>query len=312
MSQEFHHIPVMLHECLGGLAINPEGIYVDGTLGGAGHSIEIVKQLTSGRLIALDKDQDALNASKERLKEYLDKVTFVKTDFKDMANVLDKLGISAVNGILLDLGISSYQVDTPERGFSYRFDGALDMRMDQTQSFSAYDVVNSYSVEQLSKVIFQYGEEQFARSIAKKIVEQRTIKPITTTFELKNIIESCIPKKFQQHGSPCKKTFQAIRIEVNGELTRLEESIKEMIGKLKVGGRLVIITFHSLEDRIVKDVFKEESTNCLCDKKLPICVCHHHARVKFITKKPLIATQKELEENKRSKSAKVRIVERIA
>lgn len=308
---EFHHIPVMLDECLTGLNIKPDGTYVDGTLGGAGHSSEIAKRLKNGKLIGIDKDSDALSVSGERLKEYGDKVTLIKSDFKDMVQVLAGLDVAGVDGILLDLGVSSYQVDTPERGFSYRYDARLDMRMDRSQTFSAYDVVNTYSVEDLTKVIFRYGEEQFARLIAKKIVESRIVKPIETTGELKSIIEACVPKKFQMAGSPCKKTFQAIRIEVNGELTRLEEAIHGMIGKLNKGGRLVIITFHSLEDRIVKDVFKEEATNCLCDKSIPVCVCHHKARVKLITKKPLVASNEELERNKRSKSAKVRIVERI-
>lgn len=307
----FHHIPVMLNECLSGLNIKENGIYVDGTLGGAGHSSQIAKKLKNGKLIGIDKDSDALNVSKERLKEYGNKITLVKSDFKDMVKVLGSLNVEGVDGILLDLGVSSYQVDTPDRGFSYRYDAPLDMRMDRSQDFSAYDVINTYSVENLAKVIYRYGEEQFARLIAKKIVEHRVVKPIETTGELKDIIESCVPKKFQLGGSPCKKTFQAIRIEVNGELNNLEEAIHGMIGKLNKGGRLVIITFHSLEDRIVKDVFKEEATDCLCDKSIPVCVCHHKARVKLITKKPLVASSEELEQNKRSKSAKVRIVERI-
>ncbi len=308
---EFQHIPVMLNECIEGLNIKENGIYVDGTLGGAGHSSVIASQLKNGKLIGIDKDQDALTVSGERLAQYGDRVVLVKSDFKDMASVLDNLAIESVDGILLDLGISSYQVDTAERGFSYRFDGELDMRMDRTQTLSAYHVVNEYSQEQLARIIWQYGEDQFSRLIAKKIVEARSIAPITRTSQLKEIIENCVPKKFQQNGSPCKKTFQAIRIEVNGELTRLKESIVEMIGKLKIGGRLVIITFHSLEDRIVKDIFKEESIGCICDKKLPVCVCNHKARVKLVNKKPIVATEEELEYNKRSKSAKVRIVERI-
>lgn len=308
---EFHHIPVMLEECLSGLDIKENGIYVDGTLGGAGHSSEIAKRLKNGKLIGIDKDSDALSVAQTRFGKDFDKVTFVKSDFKNMVQVLDELGIDQVDGILLDLGVSSYQVDTPERGFSYRFDGRLDMRMDKTQRLSAYDVVNTYSIEDLSRIIYRYGEEQFARLIAKNIVETRQVKPIETTTELKNVIEACVPKKFQMGGSPCKKTFQAIRIEVNGELNKLDDAIHGMIGKLKKGGRLVIITFHSLEDRIVKDVFREEAKGCLCDKSIPVCICHHQARVKLITKKPLIATKGELDENKRSSSAKVRIVERI-
>lgn len=308
---EFKHIPVMLQECLDGLDIKEDGIYVDGTLGGAGHSSEIAKRLKNGKLIGIDKDSDALSVSGERLSIFGDRVQLVKSDFKDMVHVLDELGIEEVDGILLDLGISSYQVDTAERGFSYRFDAKLDMRMDRTQHLSAYEVVNEYDEKELSRIIFEYGEESFARNIAKNIIQRRMLKPIETTGELKEIIESSIPKKFQQNGSPCKKTFQAIRIEVNGELTRLKESLSEMIGKLRSAGRLVVITFHSLEDRLVKDVFKLESTGCICDKRLPICVCNHKARIKLVNRKPIIASNEELEYNKRSKSAKVRIVEKL-
>lgn len=306
----FEHTPVMLNECIEGLNIKPNGIYVDGTLGGAGHSSHIVEKLTTGRLIAIDKDDTALAVSKERLSKY-NNVTFVKSDFKKFKNIINELGLTGVDGILLDLGVSSYQIDTPQRGFSYRFDGTLDMRMDYSQGITAYDVVNTYSESDLARIIYTYGEESFSRAIARKIVETRKSKPISTTMELKDIIEQAIPKKFHSQGSPCKKTFQAIRIEVNGELDGLDLALKDMVEGLNKGGRLAVITFHSLEDRIVKNVFKELSTDCICDKSIPICVCHHKASVKLVNRKPIIASNLELKNNKRSSSAKLRIVEKI-
>lgn len=306
----FEHTPVLLNECLNGLNIKPNGIYVDGTLGGAGHSLHIVEKIKSGKLIAIDKDDTALKVSKERLKKF-NNVVFVKSDFKNFANIINDLGISEVDGILLDLGVSSYQIDTPERGFSYRFDGKLDMRMDEKSGLTAFDVVNTYSESELSRIIYTYGEESFSRKIAQRIVETRKLRNIETTMQLKQIIESAIPKKFHGQGSPCKKTFQAIRIEVNGELSGLDVVLKEMVEKLAHGGRLAVITFHSLEDRIVKTVFKELSTNCICDKSMPICVCHHKASVNLITRKPIVANNEELKVNKRSSSAKLRIVEKI-
>lgn len=306
----FEHTPVMLNECIEGLNIKPDGIYVDGTLGGAGHSSHIVEKLSTGRLIAIDKDDTALMVSKERLSKY-NNVTYVKSDFKNFKNIINQLGISGVDGILLDLGVSSYQIDTPQRGFSYRYDGALDMRMDYSQGITAYDVVNTYSESDLARIIYTYGEENFSRAIAKKIVEVRKQKPIETTMELKSIIEQSIPRKFWGQGSPCKKTFQAIRIEVNGELDGLDIAIKDMVDGLNKGGRLAIITFHSLEDRIVKNVFKELSTDCICDKSIPVCVCHHKASVKLITRKPITATNIELKDNKRSSSAKLRVIEKL-
>lgn len=307
---DFNHTPVLLNECLDGLNIKPGGVYVDGTMGGAGHSLHIVEKLKSGKLIGIDKDDTALAVCKERLKNF-DNVVFVKSDFKNFKNIMENLNLNGVDGILLDLGVSSHQIDTPERGFSYRFDGALDMRMDYSQGITAYDVVNTYSESELSRIIYTYGEENFARSIARKIVEARGVKPIETTMELKNLVESAIPKKFHGAGSPCKKTFQAIRIEVNGELENLDTVIKDMVERLNKGGRLAIITFHSLEDRIVKNVFKELSTDCICDKTIPICVCNHKATVKLVNRKPIIATNNELKENKRSSSAKLRIVEKL-
>lgn len=306
----FEHTPVMLNECINGLNIKPNGIYVDGTLGGAGHSLRIVEKLKDGKLIAIDKDDTALEVSKERLKNF-NNVVFVKSDFKNFKNIMEEKNILGVDGILLDLGVSSYQIDTPERGFSYRFDGKLDMRMDTKSGITAFDVVNNYSESELARIIYTYGEESFSRLIAKKIVEERKKHPIETTMQLKEIIENAIPKKFHGQGSPCKKTFQAIRIEVNNELGNLDVVLKDMVEKLNKGGRLAVITFHSLEDRIVKNVFKELSTNCICDKSIPICVCNHKASVVLVNKKPITASNAELKINKRSSSAKLRIVEKI-
>ena len=306
----FKHTPVLLNECLDGLNIKPDGIYADGTLGGAGHSLRIVERLKSGKLIAIDKDDTALSVSKERLKDF-ENVVFVKSDFKNFKKIATDLNLDGVDGILLDLGVSSHQIDTPERGFSYRFDGSLDMRMDYSQGITAFDVVNNYSEADLARIIYTYGEENFSRAIARKIVETRKTKPISTTMELKEIVEAAIPKKFHGAGSPCKKTFQAIRIEVNGELDGLDIALKEMVECLNKGGRLPVITFHSLEDRIVKNVFKELSTDCICDKTIPICVCNHKATVKLVNRKPIVATNTELKENKRSSSAKLRVIEKL-
>lgn len=305
----FSHVPVLLDECIDGLNIKPDGIYVDGTLGGAGHSSVIASKIRNGRLIGIDKDDDALTSSKERLKKY-NFVTFVKSDFKNYKNILSELGIDKVDGILLDLGVSSYQIDTAERGFSFKHNGPLDMRMDKTQSFSAYDVVNGYSESELAKIIYEYGEEKFARPIARNIVKERSVSPIETTEKLNEIVEHTIPRKLWGSGAS-RKTFQAIRIEVNGELAGLESVIRDMIESLKSGGRLCIITFHSLEDRIVKNVFKEYSTDCICDKSLPTCVCGHKAMVKLINKKPILASETELENNSRSSCAKLRIIEKL-
>lgn len=311
MEKEFKHTPVLLFECLDGLNIKPEGVYVDGTLGGGGHSGEILKRLTTGKLIAFDKDDDALSTTKEKLKEFEDKITYVKSDFKNMYEILTSMGINEVDGILLDLGVSSYQIDTAERGFSYRFDGFLDMRMDRSSSLTAYDVVNTYSKDELLRILYNYGEESFAKLIVNKIVEERVSKKIETTSQLVSIVESAIPKKFWGKGNVAKKTFQAIRIEVNKELEGLELAINQMIDLLANDGRLAIITFHSLEDRVVKTVFKERSTDCICDKTLPFCVCNHKADAFLVNKKPIEATKKELEENSRSSSAKLRVLQKI-
>lgn len=306
---EFNHIPVMLNECIEGLNIKPDGVYVDCTLGGAGHSRVIASKLGDGTLVGIDKDDDALEVAGQRLKDYKG-VKLVKSDFKDFAQVMDSMGIEKVDGVLIDLGVSSHQLDTADRGFSFRHDGPLDMRMDRTQDFSAYDVVNNYSIDELSRIIKMYGEEQFARNIAKNIVIDREIKPIETTGELNAIVEKSIPRKFWGKGVS-KQTFQAIRIEVNNELRGLDKVLEDIIGRLNVGGRLCVITFHSLEDRIVKNVFKDCSTGCICDKSIPICVCGHKASIKIINKKPIEASDGELELNRRSASAKLRIVEKI-
>ncbi len=309
---EFKHLPVMLNECLEGLHIKPNGIYVDGTLGGAGHSSEILKRIPKGKLIAIDKDEDAIKVSKERLLKISNNFVVVHNDFKNMPEILDDLNIDKVDGILLDLGVSSYQLDNYERGFSYIGDGKLDMRMDKTQKLSAYEVVNNYSEEDLAKIIYEYGDERFSRKIAKSIVIARSAKPIETTQELVQIIEKCYPSKIKNKGGAVsKKTFQAIRIEVNGELNKLKEALENMIRRLNTNGRICVITFHSLEDKIVKTVFKEMSTNCICPPEVPICVCHHKAEIKMINHKVITATNEEIENNKRSHSAKLRVAEKL-
>ena len=307
----FKHTPVLLNECLSALNIKPDGIYVDGTLGGGGHSGEILKRLTTGRLIAFDKDDDALASTSQKLSKFGDKITYVKDDFKNMAERVKSMGFEGVDGILLDLGVSSYQLDNAERGFSYRFDSRLDMRMDKTASLDAYEVVNTYSKEDLIRILYNYGEESFAKAIVNKIIEARNEKAIETTGELTRLIENAIPKKFWGRGSVAKKTFQAIRIEVNHELEGLDKAINQMIDLLSPSGRLAIITFHSLEDRIVKNVFKERSTNCICDKSIPFCVCNHKADVILVNKKPIEAGKEELESNSRSSSAKLRVIQKI-
>ncbi len=306
---EFIHKPIMLKEILSGLSINPDGIYLDCTIGGAGHSKEIIKKLSSkGLLIGIDKDQDAINVCKERLKDYKN-VILVKSDFKNIENVLNDLKIESLDGVLIDLGVSSYQLDNKERGFSFRFDAKLDMRMDQSQQLSAYEVVNSYSLQHLTRIIKEYGEEEYASSIAKNIVKNR---PIKTTKELALIIEKSMPTKvvYTRNGAH-KKTFQAIRIEVNKELDFLFETINFLITKLKSGGKMAILTFHSLEDRIVKNVFKINATDCLCPPKTPICICGHKKTINLVNKKPIIASEEEQKENPRSTSAKLRIIEKI-
>lgn len=311
MASNFKHTSVLLNECIEGLHLKKDGIYVDGTIGGAGHSLKML-QTQDIRLIGIDQDSDALAASARNLSHYKDKVTLVHDNFKNAVKVLDDLGIDKIDGMLLDLGVSSYQIDTPNRGFSFRFDGELDMRMNQDNALTAFDVVNNYSESELADVIFKYGEEKFARRIARNIVNYRAKQSIKTTFELRDIIENSVPKYKGQDGlSSVQRTFQAIRIEVNGELEQLDEFIHAITDRLNSGGRLAIISFHSLEDRIVKNAFKDLACDCICPPDLPICVCNHRAKAKIITNHPITASEEELENNRRSSSAKLRIIEKI-
>jgi len=309
---EFKHVPVLLNEVIEGLNISPSGVYIDGTVGGAGHSFEIAKRLNkNGELFCFDRDEFALETSKERLKGF-DNVTFVHDNFKNAVEDLKEMGITSVDGILLDLGVSSYQIDEGERGFSFLHDGPLDMRMDKSQKLSAFNVVNEYSKERLLEILYKYGEESNAKNIVQRIIDVRKQKPIETTFELRDIVESAFPKKIiYGKGGVCKKTFQAIRIEVNGELSGLEKCIDEMLDFLAPKGRICIISFHSLEDRIVKDVFKEASTGCICPPKTPVCICGHKEKGKLISRKPFTASEEELKVNPRSSSAKLRIFEKL-
>ena len=309
---EFKHKSVLLEETIENLNIKPDGIYVDGTLGGGGHSYEIAKRLTAGgRLIGIDQDADAIKAATERLKEFADRVTIVRNNYCNIADVLDELGIVKVDGIILDLGVSSYELDTAERGFTYNVDAPLDMRMDQRQQITAKDIVNTYSEFDLYRIIRDYGEDKFAKNIAKHIVARRTEKPIETTFELNDVIKAAIPMKCGINGGhPAKRTFQAIRIELNHELDVLESSIDTMIDRLNADGRLCIITFHSLEDRIVKVRFKNNENPCTCPPDFPVCVCGKKSKGKVITRKPILPSEEELSVNSRSKSAKLRVFER--
>ena len=307
----FEHKSVLLEETIAYLNIRPDGIYADGTLGGGGHASEVLKRLgPSGRYIGIDQDADALAAAGERLKPFGDRVTIVRDNYENMGAVLKKLGISQVDGILLDLGVSSYQLDTPERGFSYKTDTVLDMRMDQRQRVTAKDIVNGYSESELYRIIRDYGEDKFARNIAKHIAAAREKKSIETTGQLVEIIREAVPAKAQMTGGhPAKKTFQAIRIELNHELDVLNRSIDQMIGLLKPGGRFCIITFHSLEDRIVKNSFRRNENPCTCPPNFPVCVCGKVSRGRVVTKKPVLPGEEELTENKRAKSAKLRVFE---
>ena len=307
---EFNHKSVMLAECIEGLKIKPDGIYVDGTMGGAGHSTEIANKISEkGLLIGIDRDEEAICVAQKRLSKFKN-IKIVHDNHDNIKNILQELEIEAVDGILLDLGVSSYQLDERERGFSYIGNGVLDMRMDKTQTLTAKDVVNNYSEEKLAKIIFEYGEEKFSRPIARKIVEHRKEKKIETTEELVNIIEEVLPRR-KGEGHPAKRTFQAIRIEVNDEIKPLYNTVIDSIDSLKPGGRLCILTFHSLEDRAVKNAYIDSVGKCICPPGLPYCVCGAKSKGKIITKKPLLPTQNEMEENSRSKSAKLRIFEKI-
>lgn len=309
---DFKHVSVLLNETIDGLNINPDGIYVDGTLGGGGHAYEVCKRLSDkGRLIGIDQDGEALEAAREHLKEFEDKITLVRSNYCEIDTILKDLDIDKVDGIVLDLGVSSYQLDNLERGFSYKSDAPLDMRMDQRQVKTAADVVNTYSENELFRIIRDYGEDKFAKNIAKHIVMERQKKPFETTAQLSEVIKHSIPMKFQNKGGhPAKKTFQAIRIEVNKELTVLRDSIDKMIELLNENGRICIITFHSLEDRIVKMKFRENENPCTCPPDFPVCVCGKVSKGKVITRKPIVPGDKEITENKRAKSSKLRIFER--
>ena len=309
---EFHHISVLLNECLEGLDIKPDGIYVDGTLGGAGHSSQIAKRLTTGRLIGIDRDPVALKAAGERLAQFGDRVTLVHSNFCEIANVLDDLEIDAVDGILLDLGVSSPQLDDGERGFSYMVDAPLDMRMDNGDAMTAETIVNTWSYEELRRILFDYGEERYAPQIAAAICRRRETAPIKTTLELVDIIRSAMPAAaLREKQHPAKRSFQAIRIAVNDELGAVRKVMDAAIPRLKQGGRLAIITFHSLEDRIVKNGMADAAKGCTCPPSFPVCVCGKKPQVKLITRKPITATEQELEDNPRSRSAKLRVCEKM-
>lgn len=309
---QFAHVPVMPGEVIEGLNIKENGIYLDCTLGGGGHSELILKKLTTGRLIAIDKDEEALAFAKSRLSGYGDKVTFVHSDFKRADEVLDDLNIDRIDGVLMDLGVSSYQLDAAERGFSYRFDAPLDMRMDKTQFLTAFNVVNEYNELDIADILFRYGEERYARKIAANIIRYRQQQSIRTTGQLAEIVEKSYPPKERfKGGNPCKRTFQAIRIEVNGELRELDEIIGKLAERLNKGGRICVITFHSLEDRIVKREFQYLEAKCICPPKQPVCTCNKVQTVKIITKKPLTASEEELAVNPRAQSAKLRVAERV-
>lgn len=310
---DFHHISVLLEECIKGLNINPSGIYVDGTMGGAGHSKAICQHLNDkGRFIGIDRDIDAIKASEIKLKSVFDNVDLVHDNFSNIKNILNNLGISSINGMLLDLGVSSYQLDTTDRGFSYMHNADLDMRMDRNQSLTAKEVVNQYSKEKLEEIIKDYGEERWAKRIVEFIINERKNSPINTTYELVDIIKKAIPQGARKDGPhPAKRTFQAIRIEVNGELKILEQAIRDIVDVLTTKGRLCIITFHSLEDRIVKKTFKSLEKACTCPPDFPICVCGNESKAKVITRKPILPSSEEIEENPRSRSAKLRILEKL-
>ena len=308
---EFHHISVLLDECIEGLNIKPDGIYVDGTLGGAGHSSQIAKRLTTGRLIGIDRDPVALKAAGERLAPYADRVTLVHSNFCEIAQVLKDLNIDGVDGILLDLGVSSPQLDDGSRGFSYMADAPLDMRMNSEDTLSAYDVVNTWSYEELRRILFDYGEERYAPKIASAICKRREEKPIETTLELVEVIRGAMPAQaLREKQHPAKRSFQAIRIAVNDELGSVEKVMKDAIPCLNPGGRLAVITFHSLEDRIVKTAMAGAAKGCTCPPSFPVCVCGKKPQVHVITRKPIISTDAELERNPRARSAKLRVCEK--
>lgn len=311
MEENYGHKPVLLQECLDALAIKPDGVYVDGTLGRAGHSLEIVRRLTTGRLIALDRDETAIEAAKRRLADYMDRVTLVHSNFSDLGQVLRELNVDGVDGMLFDLGVSSPQLDEAQRGFSYKQDAPLDMRMDATAALTAYEVVNTYSYEELRRILFEYGEERYAPAIAKKIVARREQKPIETTLELAELIRGAMPAAaLREKQHPAKRSFQAIRIAVNDELGELPPMLDAAQENLKSGGRLAVITFHSLEDRIVKHTLQDFAQGCICPPSFPVCVCGRKPKMKLVTRKPIVSRDAELDENPRARSAKLRVAEK--
>lgn len=309
---EFKHIPIMLQEVIENLDIKPNGIYVDLTVGGGGHSTEILKKLTTGKLICVDQDADALEAASSRLKKISNNVEFYKSNFENFNEILDYFDIEKVDGVLLDIGVSNYQISNGDRGFSYMIDAPLDMRMDKDLEKNAFDVVNYYSAKDLENIFYKYGEEKWTKRIVEFIVEFRNKKAIQTTFDLVGIIERAIPKSVRaKKGHPAKRVFQAIRIEVNRELEVIEKVIPDIVNRLKSEGRLCIITFHSLEDRIVKDLFKDLAKGCICPKELVVCVCDNKPKIKILTKKPIIPSEKEMNENSMSRSSKLRVCSKI-
>jgi 16S rRNA (cytosine1402-N4)-methyltransferase len=309
---EFKHISVLLEESVKALDIKEDGVYVDGTLGGGGHSYRILAQCPKTALIGIDRDPEAIEAAKKRLNEFSGRVTFVNRNFSEIKDILNELGIEFINGAVLDLGVSSYQLDNAGRGFSYMNNAPLDMRMNRSDDLSAYDVINRYSLDELTRIFFEYGEEKWSRRIADFIVREREKKPIETTFELVDIIKAAIPKKARLDGGhPAKRIFQAVRIEVNGELRILETAIKDFIDVLAPGGRLAVITFHSLEDRIVKQTFAALAKGCTCPKEFPVCVCGKKPQIRLLTRKPIEPGKEEIENNSRSKSAKLRVAEKL-
>ena len=312
MSEEFTHRPVLLDECIQGLNIHPDGIYLDGTLGRAGHSREIARRLTTGRLICVDRDQAALDAAQDRLHDWMDRVTLGHSNFDQVANILDDLGVAGADGMLFDLGVSSPQLDDGSRGFSYMADAPLDMRMDRSEGLTAADIVNQWSQEELRRILFQYGEERCAPQIAAAIVRRREEKPIETTLELVDVIKSARPARaLREKQHPAKRSFQAIRIAVNDELASVDRMIQGAVPRLNRGGRLAVITFHSLEDRIVKNGFAQFAKGCTCPPDFPVCVCGKTPDIKLVNKKPILPTQQEIDENPRARSAKLRVAEKI-
>ncbi len=308
---DFNHYSVMLGEAVDGLKVG-DGVYVDCTAGGGGHSLEIVKRIRNGRLIALDQDMTAIEAAKRRLADYADKTEFINGNFENIGELLDRASVDKISGAIIDLGVSSYQLDTPERGFSYKYDAPLDMRMDESASLTAYDVVNGYDESELRRILYNYGEEQFAPSIAAAIVKKRAVEPIRTTLELVDVIRSAMPQRAVVTGHhPAKRSFQAIRIEVNHELAVIEPAIRALVERLSPGGRIAVITFHSLEDRIVKQTFASLAQGCTCPKSFPVCVCGNKPKIRQVNKKPILPSAEELEVNPRSRSAKLRIAEKI-